>query len=176
MRVFSLCPVWNLLQKKGSLVLLLTFLPVLCRLAEHLRRTRAAIIFQKQYRMLRILRAYQRVRSATITIQAFARGMIVRRIYHKVLTPRSGLALGKSRKSLTSTGIAQWYIYCAHFDVLWSRQPLVFPESTRQRQALPFKAMQANKILAAALQQSSKMKLVIRVPEGIVEIWKCHLI
>uniref|UniRef100_A0A8C4V0Q2 Myosin VB n=1 Tax=Falco tinnunculus TaxID=100819 RepID=A0A8C4V0Q2_FALTI len=54
------------------------------RLAEHLRRMRAAFIFQKQYRMLQILRAFQRVPTATITMQAFARGMFVRRIYHKV--------------------------------------------------------------------------------------------
>uniref|UniRef100_A0A7M4F7K8 Unconventional myosin-Vb n=1 Tax=Crocodylus porosus TaxID=8502 RepID=A0A7M4F7K8_CROPO len=55
------------------------------RLADHLRKTRAAIIFQKQYRMLRIFRAFQNIRQATITIQAFARGMFVRRVYHKIL-------------------------------------------------------------------------------------------
>ncbi|KFO59149.1 Unconventional myosin-Vb, partial [Corvus brachyrhynchos] len=54
------------------------------QLAEHLRRTRAAIILQKQYRMLRIRRAFQRIRNATLTIQAFARGMFVKRIYHQV--------------------------------------------------------------------------------------------
>lgn len=58
--------------------------PVRCRLAEHLRRTRAAIILQKQFRMLQIRRAFQRVRNATLTIQAFARGMFVRRIYRQV--------------------------------------------------------------------------------------------
>lgn len=58
--------------------------PVHCRLAEHLRRTRAAITLQKQYRMLRVRQAFLRVRTATITIQAFARGMFVRRIYRKV--------------------------------------------------------------------------------------------
>ncbi|XP_074787468.1 unconventional myosin-Vb isoform X2 [Athene noctua] len=65
------------------------------RLAEHLRRTRAAIIFQKQYRMLRIFRAFQGVRSATITIQAFARGMFVRRIYRKILVEHKATILQK---------------------------------------------------------------------------------
>lgn len=61
------------------------------RLAEHLRRTRAAVVLQKQYRMQRARQAYQMVRRATVVIQAFARGMFVRRIYHQVcshpLTP-----------------------------------------------------------------------------------------
>uniref|UniRef100_A0A8C4V211 Myosin VB n=1 Tax=Falco tinnunculus TaxID=100819 RepID=A0A8C4V211_FALTI len=67
------------------------------RLAEHLRRMRAAFIFQKQYRMLQILRAFQRVPTATITMQAFARGMFVRRIYHKKRVGRAFI--------FTSTGI-----------------------------------------------------------------------
>ena len=54
------------------------------RLAEHLRRTRAAIMLQKQYRMRRARLAYQRVHRATVTIQAFTRGMFVRRIYQQV--------------------------------------------------------------------------------------------
>lgn len=75
----------------GSLFLIANLFPVLCRLAEHLRRTRAAITLQKQYRMLRIRRAFQRVCKATITIQAFARGMFVRRIYRQVGLPRLAL-------------------------------------------------------------------------------------
>ncbi|ELK05618.1 Myosin-Vb [Pteropus alecto] len=55
------------------------------RLAEHLRRTQAAVVFQKQYRMRRARLAYQRICRAAIVIQAFTRGMFVRRIYHKVL-------------------------------------------------------------------------------------------
>lgn len=76
----------------------------------------------------------------------------------------------------TSAGIARRRIYCGRFDVLWSRLPLVFLESTRWRRALPFKAVQAKMILAAAPQRSSSMKLVIRMPGGIVKIWKCHFI
>ncbi|KAM3845124.1 unconventional myosin-Vb isoform 2-T2 [Vipera latastei] len=53
------------------------------RLADHLRKTKAAIIFQKQYRMLRIRRAYQTIRQAAITIQSFTRGMFVRKNYQK---------------------------------------------------------------------------------------------
>lgn len=59
-------------------------LSLFCRLADHLRKTKAAIIFQKQYRMLRIRRAYQTIRQAAITIQSFTRGMFVRKNYQKV--------------------------------------------------------------------------------------------
>uniref|UniRef100_G1RLP1 Myosin VB n=1 Tax=Nomascus leucogenys TaxID=61853 RepID=G1RLP1_NOMLE len=54
------------------------------RLAEHLRRTRAAVVLQKHYRMQRAHQAYQRVRRAAIVIQAFIRAMFVRRTYRQV--------------------------------------------------------------------------------------------
>lgn len=54
------------------------------RLAEHLRRTQAAVVFQKQYRMRRARLAYRKVRRAAIVIQACTRGMFVRRIYRQV--------------------------------------------------------------------------------------------
>ncbi|TSQ12723.1 Unconventional myosin-Vb [Bagarius yarrelli] len=53
--------------------------------AEQLRLTRAALICQKQYRMVRVRRAYLTIRKATITIQAFTRGMFTRRLYHEYL-------------------------------------------------------------------------------------------
>ncbi|XP_065746063.1 unconventional myosin-Vb [Phocoena phocoena] len=69
------------------------------RLAEHLRRTRAAVVLQKQYRMRRAHQAYQRVRRATVVIQAFARGMFVRRIYHQVLREHKATIIQKHVRS-----------------------------------------------------------------------------
>ena len=68
--------------------------PSLSRLAEHLRRTRAAIVLQKQCRMWRARQAYQRVCGAVVVIQAFARGMFVRRIYQQVCGLPRGLPCG----------------------------------------------------------------------------------
>ena len=68
--------------------------PSLSRLAEHLRRTRAAIVLQKQCRMWRARQAYQRVCGAAVVIQAFARGMFVRRIYQQVCGLPRGLPCG----------------------------------------------------------------------------------
>ncbi|XP_059977165.1 unconventional myosin-Vb isoform X2 [Lagenorhynchus albirostris] len=69
------------------------------RLAEHLRRTRAAVVLQKQYRMRRAHQAYQRVRRATVVIQAFARGMFVRRIYQQVLREHKATIIQKHVRS-----------------------------------------------------------------------------
>nr|XP_058895729.1 unconventional myosin-Vb isoform X3 [Kogia breviceps] len=69
------------------------------RLAEHLRRTRAAVVLQKQYRMRRAHQAYQRVRRATVVIQAFARGMFARRIYHQVLREHKATIIQKHVRS-----------------------------------------------------------------------------
>ncbi|KAM4807530.1 unconventional myosin-Vb isoform 2-T2 [Rhinophrynus dorsalis] len=55
------------------------------RLTQHLRRTKAAIIFQKQFRMIRVYRTFQKIRKATITIQSYTRGMYVRRAYRELL-------------------------------------------------------------------------------------------
>ncbi|XP_029403118.1 unconventional myosin-Vb isoform X3 [Mus pahari] len=65
------------------------------RLAEHLRRTRAAIVFQKQYRMLKARRAYRRVCGAAVIIQSFTRGMFVRRNYHQVLMEHKATIIQK---------------------------------------------------------------------------------
>ncbi|KAJ7335206.1 hypothetical protein JRQ81_013147, partial [Phrynocephalus forsythii] len=69
------------------------------RLADWLRKTRAAIIFQKQYRMLRIHRAYQTIRRAAITIQAFTRGMFVRRTYRKMLMEHKATVIQKHARA-----------------------------------------------------------------------------
>lgn len=50
-------------------------------------------MFQKQYRMLRARQAYLRVRRAAVLIQAFARAMFVRKIYHQVSSHLEGLAV-----------------------------------------------------------------------------------
>ncbi|XP_023589698.1 unconventional myosin-Vb, partial [Trichechus manatus latirostris] len=82
------------------------------KLAEHLRQTRAALVFQKQYRMHRARLAYQRVHRAAVVIQAFTRGMFVRRIYHQnkefktlseqlsVVTSTHAMEVGKLKKEL----------------------------------------------------------------------------
>ncbi|XP_061470342.1 unconventional myosin-Vb isoform X2 [Rhineura floridana] len=69
------------------------------RLADHLRKTKAAIIFQKQYRMLRIQRAYQTIRGAAITIQAFTRGMFVRKTYQKMLMEHKATIIQKHARA-----------------------------------------------------------------------------
>lgn len=70
------------------LLFLPTFFPVCLRYAEQLRLTRAALICQKQYRMVRERRGYLRVRQNVVTIQAFTRGMFTRRIFQEVLQPQ----------------------------------------------------------------------------------------
>ncbi|XP_038185510.1 unconventional myosin-Vb [Arvicola amphibius] len=65
------------------------------RLAEHLRRTRAAIVFQKQYRMQRARQAYQRVCRAAVIIQSFTRAMFVRRNYCQVLKEHKATIIQK---------------------------------------------------------------------------------
>ncbi|XP_036179305.1 unconventional myosin-Vb [Myotis myotis] len=65
------------------------------RLAEHLRRTRAAVVFQKQYRMRRARLAHRKVRRAAIVIQACTRGMLVRRIYRQVLREHKATVIQK---------------------------------------------------------------------------------
>ncbi|XP_021086550.1 unconventional myosin-Vb isoform X3 [Mesocricetus auratus] len=65
------------------------------RLAEHLRRTRAAIVFQKYYRMQRARLAYQRVRRAVVIIQSFTRAMFVRRNYCQILKEHKATIIQK---------------------------------------------------------------------------------
>ncbi|KAK5900218.1 hypothetical protein CgunFtcFv8_025193 [Champsocephalus gunnari] len=55
------------------------------RHADFLRQTRAALVCQKQLRMVRDRRAFLRVRRAAVTIQAFTRGTFTRRIFKEFL-------------------------------------------------------------------------------------------
>ncbi|KAM6902874.1 unconventional myosin-Vb [Xenentodon cancila] len=66
------------------------------RHAEFLRLSRAALICQKQYRMVRERRAYQRVRQAVITIQAYTRGMYMRRIYWEFMLHHKATIIQKN--------------------------------------------------------------------------------
>ncbi|XP_013918012.1 PREDICTED: unconventional myosin-Vb, partial [Thamnophis sirtalis] len=99
------------------------------RLADHLRKTRAAIIFQKQYRMLRIRRAYQAIRQAAITIQSFTRGMFVRKNYQKILMEYKAIVLQKytrawlARKNFTKFRCAAVMIQC-YFRRMKAKQEL----------------------------------------------------
>ncbi|XP_034257652.1 unconventional myosin-Vb isoform X5 [Pantherophis guttatus] len=99
------------------------------RLADHLRKTRAAIIFQKQYRMLRIRRAYQAIRQAAITIQSFTRGMFVRKNYQKILMEYKAIILQKhtrawlARKNFTKFRCAAVIIQC-YFRRMKAKQEL----------------------------------------------------
>ncbi|KAG8131257.1 putative MYO5B variant protein, partial [Naja naja] len=99
------------------------------RLADHLRKTRAAIIFQKQYRMLRIRRAYQAIRQAAIVIQSFTRGMFVRKNYQKILMEYKAIILQKhtrawlARKNLSKFRCAAVIIQC-YFRRMKAKQEL----------------------------------------------------
>ncbi|XP_077319138.1 unconventional myosin-Vb isoform X1 [Lithobates pipiens] len=66
------------------------------RLAERLRKTKAAICFQKQFRMIRIYRMYQTMRRAAITIQSYARGMVDRRAYRELLQQHKATIIQKN--------------------------------------------------------------------------------
>uniref|UniRef100_A0A8C9ZTE6 Myosin VB n=1 Tax=Sander lucioperca TaxID=283035 RepID=A0A8C9ZTE6_SANLU len=66
------------------------------RLAEFLRQSRAALVCQKQYRMVRDRRVYLRVRRAVVTIQAFTRGMFTRRIYREFLLHHKAMIIQRS--------------------------------------------------------------------------------
>ncbi|XP_026153683.1 unconventional myosin-Vb isoform X2 [Mastacembelus armatus] len=90
------------------------------RYAEYLRMTRAALICQKQYRMVRDRRAYLRVRQAVVTIQAYARGMFTRRIYWEFLLHHKAMIIQKSvrgwlqRKKFRRARAAAIILQCAY--------------------------------------------------------------
>ncbi|XP_029025243.1 unconventional myosin-Vb isoform X2 [Betta splendens] len=66
------------------------------RYAEFLRLSRAALICQKQYRMVGERRAYLRLRRAVVTIQAYTRGMFTRRIYWEFLLHHKAIIIQKT--------------------------------------------------------------------------------
>ncbi|XP_073333626.1 unconventional myosin-Vb isoform X1 [Pagrus major] len=90
------------------------------RYAEFLRLSRAALICQKQYRMVRDRRAFLRVRQAVVTIQAYTRGMFTRRIYWEFLMHHKAMIIQKSvrgwlqRKKFRRARAAAIIIQCAY--------------------------------------------------------------
>uniref|UniRef100_A0A6Q2YXM0 Myosin VB n=1 Tax=Esox lucius TaxID=8010 RepID=A0A6Q2YXM0_ESOLU len=90
------------------------------RLAERLRLTRAALICQKQYRMVRERREYLRVRQAVITIQAYTRGMFTRAIFHEFLLHHKAMVIQKhvrgwlTRRKFVRARNAAITIQCAY--------------------------------------------------------------
>ncbi|XP_051533560.1 unconventional myosin-Vb isoform X2 [Myxocyprinus asiaticus] len=98
------------------------------RYAEMLRLTRAALICQKQYRMVRVRREYLRIRRAVITIQAFTRGMFIRRIYQEFMLHHKAMIIQKTvrgwlvRKKYLHSRNAAIVIQCFYRRVRAKRQ------------------------------------------------------
>ncbi|XP_040192798.1 unconventional myosin-Vb isoform X2 [Rana temporaria] len=99
------------------------------RLVQHIRKTKAAICFQKQFRMIRIYRVYQTMRRAAITIQSYARGMVDRRAYrellqqHKVTIIQKNLRGWMVRKQFVKFRCAAIVIQC-YFRRMMARREL----------------------------------------------------
>uniref|UniRef100_A0A4W3GY59 Unconventional myosin-Va-like n=1 Tax=Callorhinchus milii TaxID=7868 RepID=A0A4W3GY59_CALMI len=62
-----------------------------CRRTEGLRRARAALVIQKRYRMLVVRRLFVLLRTATVTIQAYAKGTAARVQYRKLVRERKAV-------------------------------------------------------------------------------------
>ncbi|XP_063066308.1 unconventional myosin-Vb isoform X2 [Engraulis encrasicolus] len=98
------------------------------RYAEQLRLTKAALVCQKQYRMVRVRREFLKTRSAVVTIQAFYRGMFVRRLYHEFLIHHKATIIQKyvlgwlERRRYQRARNAAIVIQCAYRRVLAKRR------------------------------------------------------
>ncbi|CAK6980854.1 unconventional myosin-Vb-like [Scomber scombrus] len=98
------------------------------RFAEQLRLSRAALICQKQFRMVRERRSFLKVRSAVVTIQAFSRGMFTRRIYHQFLLHHRAMIIQKcvrgwlQRRKFRRARDAAVTLQCAYRRVLAKRR------------------------------------------------------
>ncbi|KAK5623619.1 Unconventional myosin-Vb [Crenichthys baileyi] len=98
------------------------------RYAEFLRQNRAALICQKQSRMVRERRNYLRIRWAVVTIQAYTRGMFTRRIYWEFLLHHKAMVIQKhvrgwlQRKKFRRARDAAVIIQCAFRRIKAKRQ------------------------------------------------------
>ncbi|KAG7219021.1 hypothetical protein INR49_005921 [Caranx melampygus] len=98
------------------------------RYAEYLRLSRAALICQKQYRMVRERRAFLRVRRAVVTIQAYTKGMFTRRVYWEFLLHHKAMIIQRSvrrwllRRKFKRARDAAITIQCAYRRLLARRQ------------------------------------------------------
>ncbi|XP_041046932.1 unconventional myosin-Vb isoform X2 [Carcharodon carcharias] len=90
------------------------------RLVDFLRKTRAVIVFQKQYRMLAVRREYLQIRNAAITIQAYTRGRFVRQVYHELLRQHKATIIQKcvrgwmARKKFCKVRNVVIYLQCCY--------------------------------------------------------------
>ncbi|XP_034402698.1 unconventional myosin-Vb isoform X1 [Cyclopterus lumpus] len=98
------------------------------RHADFLRLSRATLICQKQFRMVRDRRAFLRERRAVVTIQAFTRGMFTRRIYQEFLLHHKAQVIQKTvrgwlqrRRFLRARGAAVT-VQCAFRQLLARRR------------------------------------------------------
>ncbi|XP_075697095.1 unconventional myosin-Vb isoform X2 [Rhinoderma darwinii] len=98
------------------------------RLTDHLRKTKAAICLQKQYRMIRIYRIYQIIRRSAITIQSFTRGMFDRRAYRELLCQHKAKVIQKhlrgwiARKNFVKFRCAAIVIQCYYRRMMARRE------------------------------------------------------
>ncbi|MGH0177060.1 UNVERIFIED_CONTAM: hypothetical protein FKN15_074205 [Acipenser sinensis] len=90
------------------------------KLAHSLRYTRAALVLQKSYRMVQVRRLYLLIRSAAVTIQAFARGALARCLYRQLRAERKAVLLQarvrgwSARRAFLRVRGAVLYLQCCY--------------------------------------------------------------